>query len=119
MKKFNGKSQQDSNYVDAADLLDYGRELPEFRKQMIETHWNAITSYQASAYHKPVLLLQANSQPLLSTRKPEDTWVHLASGKITVINIPGSHEGMFHEPHVHSLARELRSQLELLQTIIP
>lgn len=119
LKKFNVKLQQDSNNVDAADLLDYGSDLPDFRKRMIETHWHTINSYQASAYHKPVLLLQAKSQPLMSTEKPEDTWVHLATGQINIINIPGSHEGMFHEPHVHTLARELRSQLELAQTIHP
>jgi thioesterase domain-containing protein/acyl carrier protein len=117
LKKFNGRPQDDSKSVDAADLLDYGGDLPDFRKRMIETHWHAINNYTASAYQKPVLLLQAKSQPLLSTRKSEDTWVHLATGQLTVINIPGSHEGMFHEPHVQTLARELRSQLARVQTL--
>lgn len=117
LKRFNGKPREDAGSVDAADLLDYGGDLPDYRKRMIETHWHAINSYMASAYHRPVLLLQAKSQPLLSTGKPEDTWVHLATGQITVINIPGSHEGMFHEPHVHTLARELRGQLARVHAI--
>lgn len=118
LKILNGKSAgQNSNRVDAGDLLDYGSELPEFRQKMIETHWHAINNYRAAPYDQPVLLLQANSQPLLSTEKPEDTWVHLASGRLTVITVPGSHEGMFHEPHVHKLAQELRSQLDLVQAV--
>jgi hypothetical protein len=52
---------------------------------------------------------------LLSTEKPEDTWVHLATSHLTTITVPGSHEGMFHEPHVYTLARELRSQVDLIQ----
>lgn len=115
LKKLNGRSQQDSKSVEAADLLDYGSDLPDFRKRMIETHWHAINNYMASAYQNPVLLFQAKSQPLLSTRKPEDTWLRLATGQLTIISIPGSHEGMFKEPHVHTLARMLRTQIELVQ----
>lgn len=115
-KKLKRKSTQlDSKKINAADLLDYGSELPEFRQKMIATHWHAINNYRATPYNKPVLLLQASSQPLLSTEKPEDTWVHLATGHLTTITVPGSHEGMFHEPHVYTLARELRSQVDLIQ----
>jgi thioesterase domain-containing protein len=118
LKMLNGKSaRKNSNRVDAGDLLDYGSELPEFRQKMIETHWHAINNYRAASYNQPVLLLQAKSQPLISTEKPEDTWVHLASEQLTVITVPGSHEGMFHEPHVHKLAQELRSQLDLVQAV--
>ena len=114
----NGKSaRKNSNRVDAGDLLDYGSELPEFRQKMRETHWHAINNYRAASYNQPVLLLQAKSQPLISTEKPEDTWVHLASERLTVITVPGSHEGMFHEPHVQKLAQELRSQLDLVQAV--
>jgi thioesterase domain-containing protein/acyl carrier protein len=119
LNKLNEGLQQDTQSVDAADLLDYGSDLPDFRKRMIETHWHAINNYKASAYQKPVLLLQAESQPLLSTRKPEDTWMHLATGQLIIINIPGSHEGMFHEPHVNILAQELRSQLDHAQNSLP
>jgi thioesterase domain-containing protein len=82
---------------------------------MIEAHWFAINNYIVKPYDGRVLLLQAKSQPLFSTSKPEDTWRHLAKGDLTIINIPGSHEGMFHEPHVRTLAQELRSQLAGVQ----
>jgi len=116
MKRFNGKNSKEMvDEVDAADLLDYGSQLPEYRKQMIEAHWRAINQYSVQPYGKRVFLLQAKSQPLLSKDKPEDTWKNLAAGELTIITVPGSHEGMFHEPHVHTLARELRTQLELAQ----
>jgi hypothetical protein len=116
LKNISGSSKQVSNNgVNAADLLDYGSELPEFRQQMVAAHWHAINNYRAKEYNKPLLLLQAKSQPLLSTARPEDTWVHLANGQITVIDIPGSHEGIFHEPHVHALASALVPQLARYQ----
>jgi thioesterase domain-containing protein len=116
MKLFNSKTSEDMvDGVEAADLLDYGSQLPEYRKQMIEAHWHAINQYSAEPYDKRVLLLQAKSQPLLSTELPEATWKNLARGELTIITVPGSHEGMFHDPHVDTLAQELRAQLELAQ----
>ncbi|UCD41383.1 MAG: amino acid adenylation domain-containing protein, partial [Chloroflexota bacterium] len=115
-KLLNGRSEDKLDSVDAADILDYGNQLPEFRQRMIEAHWHAINNYLASQYDKPVLLLQSKSQPLLSTERPEAAWEYLATGDLTVINIPGSHEGMFKEPHVHTLAHELMTQLNLVQS---
>jgi thioesterase domain-containing protein len=63
-----------------------------------------------------VLLLKAKAQPLFNTTRSEDSWEELATGKLTVINIPGSHEGMFKEPYVHTLAKELTTQLNLAQS---
>jgi hypothetical protein len=116
LKGLNGKTAQGvSDNVDAADLLDYGAELPVYRQRMIESHWLAIKAYLAEPYDQPVLLLQAQTRPLLSTERPEDTWINLARGDLEIINIPGSHEGMFKEPHVQILARELCRHLDQAQ----
>ena len=98
--------------VDSADLLDYGSELPINRQLLIEAHWHAENHHTARPYSKPVLLLQAQAQPLLSTKRPEHTWHYLANGSLKVITVPGSHEGIFEEPNVQILARELRAQIE-------
>jgi thioesterase domain-containing protein len=108
-------AQEKAREVDAADLLDYRIELPAYRQRMVEAHWQAITHYIAKPYDKPVLLLQAQAQPLLSTERPEAAWQKLAIGQLTVVTIPGSHEGMFKEPHVQTLARELSAQIDTVQ----
>jgi thioesterase domain-containing protein len=43
---------------------------------------------------------------------PEVGWQKLALGGVEVREIPGSHEGMFKEPHVRRLAQQLRSCIE-------
>jgi thioesterase domain-containing protein/acyl carrier protein len=110
--------REENNRVDSSDLLDYGNELPEFRQRMIEAHWHALAKYVASPYEKPVLLLKAKAQPLLNTKNSDATWGELATGDLTIITVPGSHEGMFKEPHVHTLAQELTTQLNLAQSEI-
>ncbi|MCO5195725.1 MAG: condensation domain-containing protein [Anaerolineae bacterium] len=111
-KRIAGRWMMDkANGVDSADLLDYGSELPAFRQRMIEAHWQAIAGYHPQPYDQPVLLLQAQAQPLLSTRRPDIEWHTLARGPLSIITVPGSHEGIFKEPHVQTLADELRFQL--------
>lgn len=113
-KSFSLFGREENKPVDSSDLLDYGGELPDFRQRMIESHWNALNQYSARPYDKPVLLLRAKAQPLLSTKNSETIWAALAKDKLTTITVPGSHEGMFREPNVHTLARELAAQLELV-----
>jgi len=107
--------REENNRVDSSDLLDYGSELPDFRQRMIEAHWHALNHYAARPYDKPVLLLKAKAQPLLNTKRSEAIWAELAMGKLTIITVPGSHEGMFKEPDVHTLARELTAQIDRAQ----
>lgn len=103
------------NGVESADLLDYGAELPAYRQRLIEAHYRAFNDYFATPYTGPILLLRAYVQPLLSIYAPELGWRSLAQGPYTEITVPGSHEGMFRDPHVTELATRLQQQLQQAQ----
>ncbi|MGZ9235539.1 MAG: hypothetical protein ACXW4E_08445, partial [Anaerolineales bacterium] len=49
---------------------------------------------------------------LLNMFDPEVGWQRLAPGRVTVIDIPSSHEGMFRKPHVYHLAGALKSCMD-------
>jgi thioesterase domain-containing protein len=82
---------------------------------MIEVHWAAIESYQAKAFDGPTVLFQARAQPLFNTMHPDRSWQVLDPPNLTRITVPGSHEGMFHDPHVERLSHALRRVLYAAQ----
>jgi thioesterase domain-containing protein len=98
--------------VQAADLIDYADQLPPHRQRLIESHHQAAAAYTAGPYQGPVLLLLAQVQPLFSTSDAAAQWRRLASDQLQVRTVPGSHEGMFHEPHVQQLARHIRQAMK-------
>jgi hypothetical protein len=53
---------------------------------------------------------------LFNTFDPEMGWQKLAPGRVHVIDIPSSHEGMFKMPSVQELARILKNCLDGAQT---
>jgi amino acid adenylation domain-containing protein len=94
------------------DMVDYSAELPEHRKQLIETNSRAIHQYQPQPYLARVLLVKARTRPLLGLLDPADGWHELASGNVDVVQVNGSHEGMFKPPHVSELAAMLKRALD-------
>lgn len=102
--------------ITAADLLDYGAELPEHRRTLIETNFCAMNAYFPQPYDGPVLVFRAKARPLLGSRDPVVGWQALADGKLLAQTVPGSHEGMFQSPNVHVLANYLHMYLEEAET---
>lgn len=111
----------DPGQLDAADIVDYGAELPEYRQRLIEAHFRALRAYQPQIYPGKVILFQARTQSLLPGADPVAGWRRLAAGGVERHIIPGSHEGMFKSPHVEVLAAKLRECLAASssQTSIP
>lgn len=101
--------------VDSADLLDYGDTLPAYRQRMIDAHWHAVAAYTLTPVTTPVFLLQAQAQPLLSTASPAMIWKTMPHTPLTVVEVSGSHESMFKDPHVAQTARILRTHLARTQ----
>ncbi|RIK32675.1 MAG: non-ribosomal peptide synthetase [Anaerolineae bacterium] len=93
---------------DAMDLIDIAPELPSYRQRLITIHYQSMRKYTPLPYQRQVTLFRAGSRPLLNSYDPEWGWQKLAPGRVTVIDIPGSHEGMFMEPHVRTLAEKLK-----------
>jgi len=98
----------------AADILDYAAQLPDERKQLIDTHLRAIRRYQPQPYPGRITFFRAQSRPLLRPDHPENGWRDLALAGLDITIIPGSHEGIFRPPHVSRLAAALAAQLNHL-----
>lgn len=107
-KTFNQPDSNPEEHFDALDIIDYASELPDHRRQLITSHFQAVTNYIPQPYPGNVTLFRAKSRPLLRTFDPEISWQQLAPGRVDVRDVPGSHEGIFKEPHVHQLAGHLK-----------
>jgi thioesterase domain-containing protein len=101
---------------EASDLIDFAAELPFHRQDLIASHYQAMKKYVPQPYSGTVTLFRAKSRPLFNTFDPETGWQKLAPGRVNVIDIPSSHEGMFKKPSVEELARVLKACLDGTQT---
>jgi thioesterase domain-containing protein/acyl carrier protein len=113
-KRLNGKLIASGNGLDkvaAADLLDYGAELPPYRQQLIEAHYQAIEKYKMKRYPGRITLFQARAQPLTGSIDPADGWRNLEIGDLDFEIVPGSHEGMFKAPNVQRLTELLLERM--------
>ncbi len=104
--------------VDAGDIIDYAAELPEYRRRLIEVHYQAMANYYPLPYTGSMTIIKARGRPIFDADDPETGWRMLVSGSIDVAVVPGSHEGMFREPHVRELARVLSARLATAETSI-
>jgi non-ribosomal peptide synthase protein (TIGR01720 family) len=101
--------------VISTDMIDYADQLPEHRQQLIEAHARAILTYQPARYSGRSVWFKARVQPLLHRTGGEQIWHALGGDEENIILVPGSHEGMFQQPHVTTLAAELQAQLALVR----
>lgn len=98
--------------LEAADIIDYADDLPDHRRKLITANFNAIDSYRPQRWNGRVLLLKAKSRPLFGRTDPIVAWRKLVGDQnLTAIEVDGSHEGMFHEPHVRPLAKVLKREI--------
>jgi thioesterase domain-containing protein/acyl carrier protein len=112
-RKVKGRPQvRNLENLEAADLIDFATELPAHRRELIVSHFQAMRTYDPQPYPAQVTLFRAMSRPLLNTTDPELAWRKLAPGRVKVLDIPSSHEGMFKEPHVRHLAESLRACID-------
>ncbi|MGZ9166257.1 MAG: thioesterase domain-containing protein, partial [Anaerolineales bacterium] len=102
----------DFQRLDATDIIDFAPELPAYRQELITSHYQAMKMYVPQTYPGHVTLFRAKSRPLLNTFDPEVGWQKLAPGRVNVVDVPSSHEGMFRKPHVNHLAQALKSCID-------
>jgi acyl transferase domain-containing protein/thioesterase domain-containing protein len=100
------------------------RELPPgLRYYLTErAHWNAARSYTAQKYPGKITLLRAVDRgylgmELLGTREaPGLGWGGLAAGGLEIHEVSGEHGNMLDEPHVRTVAAELKKILQRTET---
>jgi len=73
-------------------------------------HLGLLERHISKPYGGPITLFRTRSHPLVCSFANDLGWGKLAAN-VTIKRIPGSHEGIFVEPHVHCLARELEQSL--------
>jgi thioesterase domain-containing protein len=94
--------------VDIEEVID-PEKFPESELKLWRTHLNALQAHRQQPYAGTVTLFRTRGQPVLSSLADDFCWGKLAA-RVVVREIPGSHEQIFMEPHVKTLASSV-SQL--------
>lgn len=92
--------------VDLHDVIDTSH-FPEHELKLWQAHLQALTTHVEKRYDGKVALLRTRGQPLFCSLEPDFCWGRLAA-RLEVRLVPGSHEEVFMEPHVGTLADQLR-----------
>jgi thioesterase domain-containing protein len=91
--------------VDLDEVIDVSH-FPERELKLWQAHLQALVTHIEQPYDGPVTLLRTRGQPLFCSLEPDFCWRALAP-RLGIRLVPGSHEEVFMEPHVRTLAREL------------
>jgi amino acid adenylation domain-containing protein/FkbH-like protein len=98
--------RRSSRTVDLESVIDVSH-FPENELRLWGIHLQALVEHAQQPYPGEVLLLRTRGQPLLCSLETDFCWRKLAQGGVQVTVIPGSHENVFMEPNVRTLAKEL------------
>ncbi len=99
------------------DFYDLSR-VPSHYQVLMRSHFRALRNYVPQVYPGTMCLFRARTQPLApgDWHRRDMGWGGLPAGGLTVTDIPGNHETLLDEPHVHILARKLRAALTAART---
>jgi thioesterase domain-containing protein len=84
--------------------------VSERETRLWKNHLGLLVRHVSKPYGDHITLFRTRSHPLVCSFENDFGWAKLAAN-VTVKHIPGSHEGIFIEPHVRCLARELEQSL--------
>lgn len=101
--------------VDLRDVLDDVAPVPLQHQRVIQVHIAAMIRYQPQRYAGRITVFRTRRQPLFCSHDPYLGWREIAS-EVEVRLVAGSHHTLLQEPHVESLARELKKCLDAAQT---
>jgi FkbH-like protein len=89
--------------------------VPEHELEFWRHHLRAGAEYVPKPYSGRITLVRTRSQPLFCSYDPAYGWGELAAQGVDIRIIPGSHENIFKEPDVRSLAQTLETCLATAQ----
>ena len=81
---------------------------------LAQAHDQAWFNYKPSPYSGSVVIFQTEKQPLGINPDPTLGWRKWLKGDLQLYKIPGYHRTILKEPHVQTLAKQLR---ECLNTV--
>ncbi len=100
--------------IDVENLVDLSM-YPEEQRKLWEIHIRALVNYLPKPYAGGVTLFRSRVHQFLCSYDPEYGWGELVKGGVTVKVISGPHDSILEEPHVRTLASELRTCLDRAQ----
>ena len=96
--------------IDLEDVIEVSH-FPENELKLWRVHLEALTDHVQQSYPGQVTLFRTRGQPLVCSFEEDFCWSKLAQAGVRVKLVPGSHENIFMEPNVQSLAKELQTWL--------
>ncbi len=88
--------------------------VSERETRLWKNHLRLLVRHASGRYAGPITLFRTRGHPLVCSFEDDFGWGKLAA-LVTVRKIPGSHEGIFMEPHVQFAAGELNQALRAVQ----
>jgi thioesterase domain-containing protein/acyl carrier protein len=99
------RGSHDDDAVDLDEVIDV-RQFPSEELKLWQAHLQLLVRHVSQPYDGDVVLFRTRGHPLFSSFEWDFGWGRLARG-VAVKFVPGSHENIFMEPNVASLARVL------------
>jgi amino acid adenylation domain-containing protein len=101
--------RQRRNYINAARN---GQALPNGILSVRDANYLASNHYLPKDFAGKVTLFRVNEERVGRPEEPTLGWQRLARGGVEVIEVPGTHTSLILEPHVQTLAKELKAAME-------
>jgi aspartate racemase len=111
-RNFNTRSRK-ADVVDLEDIFELS-ELSQDVVRIMQHHLKLLQDYQALPYSGPLTLYRARAQPLFRLTNDDLGWGMIVSKGIEIVEIPGNHATIIHEPNVRVLAKSIYAALEKL-----
>jgi amino acid adenylation domain-containing protein/FkbH-like protein len=97
--------------VDLEEVID-PTHVSDRELRLWKLHLNLLVKHVSKPYGGHVTLFRTRAHPLLCSFEDDFAWGEL-SPRVTVKKVPGSHEGVFMEPHVRELASKLNESFRV------
>jgi len=78
---------------------------------ILSTHTNAWRKYEPQPFPGKITLFRAQEQGDNAPEDPDMGWARLAQQGVEIVDVPGNHLTMIHEPHVQVLAEKMQECL--------
>lgn len=102
---------QNTQDLNAEDIIVNADQLPQHVQELIKINFQAMYDYMPTFYDGKVTLLRARGGHLLVSHDPDMGWQNFARD-VDIRVIPGSHLGLFREPNIGHLARQIQQCLD-------
>ncbi len=96
--------------VDLEGIIDVTK-FPEHELRLWQIHLNLLSKHVSRPYEGRVTLFRTRGQPVFCSLEDDFGWGKLVKGGVEIKLVPGSHESVFMEPAVRSLAGQLKASL--------